>query len=268
MSWASRRRTVYLAGVILFFFVLIGLPALYFVYRSIPPECPPGFLRPNGFTSGPCSLLDPRYLQHEAILWARSFKVRDGTYTAAAYVQNANEKAGVERAAYRFSLYDAGNVLVAEREGTTYLMPGGITPIVESRIDTGSRSVSRTYFCFLAPSGACDDSGASLIWRPYTNPATQMIINNIDLSRGSDGLRVEADVRNTAVIPMISPSFVIVLLDQNKNAVGASETQLDRLDVDQTAQITFTWPDALSGQNLIPRIIPLMPPMKLQSAAL
>src|SRR4051812_49144701 len=70
MSWASRRRGIYLSGVILFFVIVIGLPAAYWWISSIPPACAPGTMRPTGQTSGPCAWLDTRYLQPLSIEWA------------------------------------------------------------------------------------------------------------------------------------------------------------------------------------------------------
>src|SRR3989344_4168769 len=136
MSWASRRRTIYAIGVILFFLIVVGGPLLY-SYLKTPPTCTDG--RQNqGETSvdkgGPRPLLDTSSLSPSAILWTRSFYVRSGSYDAVAYIQNPNQEAGVRAVSYRF-------VLIAERTGAAFLMPGGITPVFEGAIDTGNRTL-------------------------------------------------------------------------------------------------------------------------------
>jgi len=47
----------------------------------------------------------------------------------AAYIENPNDGAACASVAYHLGLYDSENVIVAERTGTTFIMPGGITPV-------------------------------------------------------------------------------------------------------------------------------------------
>src|SRR5271163_398052 len=117
MSWAARRQFSYISGIILFFAVIIGVPILYEISK-IPSSCQPPFTAdqgPGSVAGGPCLILDDSYLEPHAILWARSFHVRDGSYNAVAYIQNPNPNAGVVSAGYQFSLYDSENVLVAQK---------------------------------------------------------------------------------------------------------------------------------------------------------
>jgi len=253
MSWASRRRTTYLSGVIIFFVIVIGGPLAYH-FLSIAPTCFDG--KQNGGETGvdmggPCLLLDARYLQPESTLWARSFKVRDGTYTAVASIQNSNQDAGVVSAHYRFSLYDAQNVLVAEREGDSYIMPGAVTPILESRIDTGNRIVAHTYFEFTDP----------LTWERMQNTASGLAVGDKQLSLTDSLPRLTATAQNNSVADVIAPSFVAVVFDSAGNAFAASETQLDRLAGGASAPIVFTWPAPFSVQAGRIDITPLLPPV-------
>lgn len=252
MSWASRRRATYLFGVIVFFVLVIGVPVAYH-FLTIPATCTDG-KQNQGETDidkgGPCPVLDARALQHEAILWTRAFRVRDGSYTAAAYIQNPNEGAGVMQVGYKFGLYDSNNILIAERSGSTFIMPSGVTPVIEAGIDTGNRIVAHTYAEFTTP----------LTWeRIVENPASSVEVTNKQLDETSP--RLTANVRNTSVAPVISPSFAAVLFDQQGNAIAASRTSLDRLDSDQIAQIVFTWPQQFSARVGRIDIIPYAPPV-------
>lgn len=252
MSWASRRRTAYATGVILFFVIVIGGPLAYW-YFSIPATCTDG-IQNQGETAidkgGPCPLLDERALQPHAVLWARSFRVRDGSYNAAAYIQNPNQNAGVRSAHYHFGLYDAQNILIAERDGTTYVMPGAITPVLESRIDAGNRIVAHTYFEFTDP----------LSWERMKNNALSLAITNKEISNTYTVPRLSASVRNSSVGDVTDISFVAVIFDPAGNAFAASATTLERLGPDASSQIVFTWPDPFGVQSGRIDIIPLVAP--------
>lgn len=259
MSWASRRRTTYLFGVIAFFVIVLGVPTAYW-YFSIPPTCSDG-IRNQGETAvdkgGPCFVLDERALQPYATLWARSFRIRDGSYNAVAYIQNPNQNAGVGTAHYRFGLYDPENVLVAEREGVMYIMPGATTPVLEAKIDAGNRIVAHTYFEFTEP----------LVWERMANNATAITLNNKDLSNTSDVPRLTATVKNTSVASRTDVSFVAVVFDPAGNAFAASATSLAQLGADETSQIVFTWPDPFTIQPGRIDIIPLAAPMLVAAPA-
>jgi hypothetical protein len=263
MSWASRRRTTYLTGVFLFFLFIIGGPIAYW-YFSIPPTCFDG-IQNQGETAvdegGPCLKLDPNSLQPNAILWDRSFRVRDGSYNAIAYIDNPNQGAGVATAQYRFELSDAQNVLVAERDGTTFIMPGGITPVFEGAIDTGNRIVAHTSFCFVDNSGNCDSTDASLDWDRMTNAALSLSINNKQLLHTDTVPQLSAIVENTSVADVLDPSFVAVVFDSDGNAFAASATRLDRLSAGSSTPIVFTWPDPFQTQASQIDIIPLLAPV-------
>jgi len=260
MSWASRRRTTYLSGVILFFVVVIGVPIAYW-YFSIPATCFDG-IQNEGETSvdrgGPCLLLDEHALQPYAILWARSFHVRDGSYNSVAYIQNPNQGAGVVAAQYKFGLYDAQNVLIAERDGVAAIMPGAITPIFEPDIDTGNRIVAHTYFEFTAP----------LSWERMTNAALPISINNKQMTNTATAPELTATVANSSVADVIGPAFVAVVFDSAGNAFAASATRLDRISAGASSQLVFTWPDPFTTQfgqiDIIPVVAPIAAPTPRQ----
>lgn len=252
MNWASRRRAIYLLGVAIFFLIVVGGPVAYW-YLTRPATCTDG-VRNQDETQvdrgGSCPYLDEGALQPSATLWARSFRVRDGFYNAAAYVQNPNPDAGVRRARYRFGLYDSRNILIAEREGSTFIVPGGITPILESRIDTGSRVVSRTYI----------ELEEGLLWERFEDPADSLTISSRDVSSVDSTPRISAIVKNRAVTPIIEPSFVVVVFDQAGNAFAASATQLDAIEGGASADIVFSWPDPFPAMVSKIDITPLVAP--------
>lgn len=248
-----KRRLLYLTGIGLFFLAIIGGPIAYKLL-TIPPTCTDG-IQNQGETNidkgGPCVLLDERVLQPHAVLWSRGFFVRDGTYNAVAYIENPNETAGVEAAQYRFKLYDADNILIAERVGTTVIMPGGITPVLESRIDTGHRIVVHTYFEFITP----------LVWKHMQNMSTVIVINDKTTANTATAPQVSASVRNASVGTLRKVGFVAVVFDASGNAFAGSATALDSFEAETTSNLVFTWPDSFTSPVGHVDVIPVVAPV-------
>jgi hypothetical protein len=234
MSWASKRRAEYLFGVILFFAVLIGVPTAILLYHA--PTCNDGKQNQDETDvdkGGSCPLVDERMLTPHATLFARAFKVRQGVYTAVAYVENPNVNAGVVAAPYRFALYDINNVLVAERTGIMSVLPGAITPVFEGSIPTGNRDISRAFFEFTDP----------LVWERLTNPISQIVTHEIEPLDIDTNPRVTALVKNDAVTDIRNLKVVAVVFDTQGNAFASSGTVIPLVPGGQETPVTFTWPE-------------------------
>lgn len=255
MSWASRRRTTYLTGIIAFLVLIIGIPLLKFSYRA--PTCTDG-AQNQGETApdkgGPCPILDERALSPASVLWSRSFTVRDGLYSSVAYVQNDNAQAGVRLVNYRFGLYDGKNVLIAERTGQMFIMPASVTPVFEMNFNTGNRAVARTYFEFSGP----------LVWERLKNEAASISIINREVSGVDFSPRITAIAENRSVAPVSGLSFVAVIFDPAGNARASSMTSVSRLGAGEKQQIVFTWPDRFGWPVGKIDILPLVSPTPLK----
>lgn len=249
-------------GICLFFAILIGVPTAIILHK--PPTCFDG-IQNQGETSpdhgGPCVLLDNSSITPHAILWARAFRVRDGSYDAVAYIENPNAGAGVAEVKYRMALYDSENVLVAERFGTTPIMPGGITPVFEGGIDTGNRVATHTIFCFVDSVQSCDSTGSTLIWERMKNVANAVMITHDPIVDLTSMPRLNAQVTNTAVSDIQDVTFVAVIFDPVGNAFASSQTALPRLNAGEQQNIVFTWPSPFSVTVGRVDIIPVHAPV-------
>ena len=244
---------LYAAGVIAFFAFVFGGPLAY-KYFTIPPTCSVGILNQGEITvdrGGPCPLLNPATLQPSTVLWTRSFKVKDGTYSVAAYIENPNSEAGVRAARYRVKLYDADNILVAEREGKTFVMPGGITPVFEGGLDAGHRVAERAFFEFTG----------MLVWEQMRSPARDVRVSEIVPSDTDTVPRIAATLTNISVAPLFDISAVVVVFDPAGNAFAASSTHVPRLAPAASMRVTFTWPDPFPASIGRVDIIPLVSPV-------
>lgn len=254
---------MYLTGVFMFLLMLVGAPLAYIVL-TVPETCHDGLLNQTETApdrGGPCLLLDERRLSPTAIVWARTFRVRQASvsttsvsgarYNVVAYVENPNEGAGVIEAPYRFSLYDSENVLVAEREGVTFISPGGITPFFEGGIDTGNRVALRAIFTFTQP----------LTWVRSARTTDGITVSNIRTSDLDLAPRIQATVTNESPGPVLDTSFVAVIFDRGENAFAASATKLDRIASGASEEIVFSWPDPFPGIIGKIEILPVRQPV-------
>jgi len=258
MSWAMRRRVLYAVGVFLFFLIVGGGPVVYH-FVSIAPTCTDGQVNQGESApdmGGPCPLADVNTLAPSSVVWTRSFKIRDGSYSATAYVENPNDEAGIPEIHYTFSLYDSQDVLVAERRGTTYIMPGGITPVYEPDIDTGNRNASHAFFQFTSPAQ----------WLHLEDSSKAITVTDRQLSGETTEPRLEASATNTDVSARTDVTFVAVIFDTAGNAFASSATHIDRMEPGQAVKIVFTWPNPFTLQVGRTDIIPISAPKRAWSA--
>jgi hypothetical protein len=178
--------------------------------------------------------------------------VRDGTWSAVAYVENPNDGGGVVEAPYRFRLYDDRNVLVAEREGVTYLMPGSVTPVYEGGFDTGNRATARTFFEFTAP----------LVWERMQDTSRALTVTGKTITDVGTTPRVSATAENTAVAEAREVEFVVTVFDTAGNAIASSRTVIPLMKPGERTPLVFTWPDPFTSPvgriDILPRREPII----------
>ncbi|HET8581172.1 MAG TPA: hypothetical protein VFL98_01750 [Candidatus Paceibacterota bacterium] len=251
MSWASRRRLLYFLGVLFVIVVAAAVPVARALYHA--PTCSDG-IQNEGETApdlgGPCVALDPATLQSVSVEWARAFEVRQGEYGAIAYLLNPNHGAAVLAVPYTFSFYDANNVLVGERSGTTTIMAGATTPVYVGGISTGSRDIAHTFFKFTAP----------LSWVAATNPGAQLIVANTRAANTNAAPTITTDVTNTDVTDRDAITYVATAFDPAGNAIATSKTYVGQLAGGATKRLVFTWPDPFPVAPARIDVLPVIAP--------
>lgn len=184
---------------------------------------------------GSCARMCAQDARAPVVLWARSFRTSDTSFTAAAYIENRNTGAGARDVSYSFQLFDANNLLVVERLGSVNLPPVQNTPILESNIEVGNRSVTRTLFSFTEVP----------VWDKNTTPLPQLRTGNQFLS--TDASRLSATIFNDGVADVRNVSVTAVLFDNAGVARAASKTVLSRINKRSSEEVTFTWSGGVSG---------------------
>ena len=230
MSWSFRRKALYYA--VAFVVAAIVILAVWKVFFTHTPTCFDGVQ--NGTElgvdcGGTCALLCADTAQTPKVLWARSFETASSTYTAAAYVENLNQGAGARGVQYSFQLFDADNVLVIEKDGTTDLPPVNDIPIIEPNIDVGNRTVARTLFSFsVLPA-----------WSKIT---TQQQLSLVQQILNPDGSALSATLQNDSVQAVSRVTVAAILFDSQGVARAASKTVVAPLAGKSSKPVYFTWP--------------------------
>jgi len=229
--------------------ILAAILAPLFWYFYPKPSCSDGKRNQDEQgvdCGGSCSKICAAATQPLRVLWTRSFFVAPGVASGAAFILNPNPTLGASDVSYRLRLYDAQNILIAERRGTADILPNAQFPVFEGGIPVGNRIPSRAFLEFTSEPA----------WRPQTSPPDLSITNQ---SFDEQALVLEADVTNPGVSTMRNIEAIGVIYDEGDNAIGASKTIIDRIAGGGTAHVVFTWLAPFTSSPVSQRIYFLVP---------
>lgn len=232
MSWSGRRKGLYISASLIVFVCLAGFVA-YSIF-SKPASC---FNNLKDGTEldvdcgGSCSRMCIQSVRPPQVLWTRFLPLAPSTYTVVSYVENQNTGSYVKQARYTFKLFDANNVLIAERQGATSIAPARFTPIIETNIQTGSRIPARAFFEFLE----------TPLWdKAIDTPTVRVDGQNLDAS----GQRLSVSVHNDSAKRIDALSVAATLFDESGAAQAASVSVIPHLEKGESTEVVFTWPEA------------------------
>ncbi len=240
MSWAMRRQFTYLSiilGVLLLILFWIFYPMIF-----KKPTCFDN--KQNGTETGidcggSCSLICSVDTTNPVVVWSRAFPVTANIYNLASYVENRNQSAAVEKADYEFLIYDTNNKLIGRRTGSTFIPPNQPFVVFEPRFNSGEVEVKSISFEFISP----------LAWHkkePILN-TLPIKVDKIVLENNFNLPRLTANIKNDSIYDLPSFSVVGILYDIDHNVINLSKTEKDGLLSNANLPVSFTWPEALTG---------------------
>ncbi len=256
--WAQKKQFTYLSVLSLLIIVILSVP-IYYYFIKHQDTCFDGIKNQNeeGIDCGGiCTKVCTDSSQAPLVHWQRFFKVTDGVYSAATEVENPNINVYAESIPYRFRFYDDNGVMIAERTGSTFMLPNTIFPIFESGIQTGQRIPVRVSFEFL-------NNTPDWQKKPYQLPHL-VIIDQTQASStsvtASSSAKIEATIQNETDFAANNIEVVALVYDANNNAIAASHTIVDQIDARSSTKVTFTWPTAFSSPvakiEIVPKVLP------------
>ncbi len=250
MSWTSRRKSritlIFLCAAV----ILGGFLVLPVVIRT--PTCFDG--RENGNElgvdcGGECALQCVQYTQDINIKWQRSYPIVKGFYNSVAYLENQNFQAGIKQIKYKFRLYDKDRILIAERDGETFIEPNRGFVIFEQQIPVGSSVPLYTTFDFTEPISMykTDPLYDDLIIR-----VTNQLLQTNDIKP-----RFSATLKNTSDTHTISGiDAYVVLYDEEDNAVQVGKTRIEALSPREEKNIFIVWQNQFDKKPVRFEVIP------------
>ncbi|MBI1957405.1 MAG: hypothetical protein HYS44_03040 [Candidatus Niyogibacteria bacterium] len=227
--WRARRQLIV-------FGILIATGAAVIVYLAFlaVPEATCFDNRQNQNETGvdcggPCTPCLEN-LSQPVVLWARFFQLGAGVYEAAAFIENIYNFAAADRAFYLVKLYDANNILIAQRTGETYINPAERFLVLEPGLFTGERAPARVSIEF-----------EPVRWRyaDYTKPNILVVRRDFALLPSP---RLEVTVRNAGSSGRGDLQASAILVDSSGNAYAASQTVIDELRAGTERIVSFSWP--------------------------
>jgi hypothetical protein len=250
MSWTSRRKS----RITLVFFCIVAIFAGFLIFPIVTrtPTCFDG--RHNGNElgidcGGECALQCTQFTQDVNIKWQRSYPIVKGFYNAVAYVENQNFQAGTKQIKYKFKLYDKDRVLIAERDGETFIEPNRGFVVLEQQIPVGESVPLYTTFTFTDPIALykTDDRYDDLV----------VAVTNQLLSTQDIKPRFSATLKNTSDTHTISAiDAYVVLYDEEDNAIQVGKTRVTELSPREEKNIFIVWQNKFEKKPVRFEVIP------------
>ncbi len=239
MTWAQRRKLIYLGGLFLFLFVIVVIPSVIYFYKA--PTCFDGKQNQDeqGIDcGGKCDLLCPQQYAGLNIIWSRFSKVNDGVYNVLAYIENPNINAGIDNLNYVFKIYDKDGVLLRERVGRATVPANKIMAIFEPELLTGNQIPKRVEFSF----------STKPIWHKQESRETNLAISQSLVSREDSAPRLTFVLNNKTVNLIKQIEAIGIIYDVDGNTIAFSRTIIDDLAGQESRTISFNWPRPFEGQ--------------------
>lgn len=250
LSWRTKTQLKYLFLVILiilFFFGILG----FVVYKKFfKPTCFDKKQNQNetgidcGGECGPCAI----NLKEPIIMWSRFFKEseNENKYDLAALIDNPNEEWGAKEIKYSFKIFDENNILIEERKGTTFLNPKERFIIFENSIDTKNAN----------PKKVAIELKPIKNWKYIKEKMPEFIITKKKFDRGSSIL--ETEFKSSSINSLKNIYISAILADSDGNAFAVSESKINYMKADETAEPIFTWQQIFENEpaqiEIMPRI--------------
>lgn len=247
-SWAQRRKS-YITGS----FILIVLGGIFFSYQSTQagPTCSDGIRNqgePAVDCGGPCARVCPFEATPLSVLWSRVLRVTEGRYDIAALIENKNSFFGVAVLPYTIKIYDANDILIAEKKGETFANPHQRFVLFLPNIDTGKR----------IPEHIALELG-DFDWRRVKADYVAPTVSVEDKQLSSDPFpRLSATLTNSGLKPLVGLEVIAVLSDIDDNVLAVSRTEVGALARNESKEASFTWPESFGKEaaiiDLYPRV--------------
>lgn len=231
--WATRRRILTVLLIVAFFALFFVLP--YWLLHQEVPSCVDKKQNQGEMgvdCGGSCANLCKGAAKDITVLWTKIFAVRPGAYDIVSYNENPNFDVGAPSIAYTARLYDENGVVIAEREGTSYAASNERFAIFEGGMLTGDK----------VPVKGSIEITPGYQWITANRPKKLFSVTDKVLTGSDKKPKLTATLHNEQPEIFRNIDVVAIIYDSKGEAVGVSDTKVDRLDGNGDENIFFTWP--------------------------
>jgi len=232
LTWRGKRQLFYYSIFAVFVFILI---VGFIFYFKPAPTCFDGKQNQGEGgvdCGGPCEKGCLGQVSNPTVLWTRFFKTGDTTYDIAALIDNPNIFAGSGEFHYRLKLHDKDNILIAIRDGVTFINPQERFVIFESEVQTARR----------IPVSASIELD-QVDWQRIEMAKPLVEAYGYKFTTHPYGI-FDVTLRNGDIFPVKNIEVVVVLFDDSRNASGVSRTKIDLIEGESERKVGFSWPVA------------------------
>lgn len=235
IPWTAKRQLLYL-GI---FLIIVFIIAFFIWANATKPTCFDNKQnqKEEGIDcGGPCEKKCLGEIRNLIVLWSKFFDISENKYDAVALVKNPNAFLALPSLKYQFKFYDKNNILIAIKEGETFITPAETFPIFETNIDTSSRIPSRVFIEF----------EENLKWERREKEKLSLVVSQKEFFNEPPFPRLVINLENKSIAPVEDIFLAAVLYDEDKNAQGASVTKVDSISSQSSQKVVFTWPELFS----------------------
>ena len=234
-QWASRRKHLYLLGIIVFLTTISFFVFWQFWYQV--PTCFDNIKNSDELgvdCGGACSLICNASTVKPIVRWdPRLLEASPGLWSILMYVENPNIDAVATYFPYTFTIYDQDNNVLVVREGATILPSNKTVGIFEGGITVKEG---------LKPRRVTFDFGDGIIWEKTKGLEPEITLTHSPILRLDSTPRIEAKVKNDGLEDIRNIELVVAVFDGDDNVIAASRTFVEKLKKNDNADVFFTWP--------------------------
>lgn len=215
---------------------------IYSIYFKPAPSCFDG-IQNNGEQGvdcgGPCAkVCTPIDMQPISVIGnVQTFVTSGKNITFLAQVSNPNSNFAAKSFDYSFNIYDASGTEIQSIPGTSFIYGGEAKYLLVPNQQISSSS-NKVMLVISNPVWAKSSDYGSI---------PKFTLNGIQTSIISQGvIGVVGSITNNDISTFSKITIIAILKDSNGNVIGSSETEVDNLSANQTANFSIIYP-SVSG---------------------
>lgn len=249
MEWAQRRKIIawgIFGAVVAALLAILAIAILYQTPTCIDQKQNQG---ETGIDcGGPCKAACTAAQRPAQVRFARAVMPGGNRTDVIAYIDNPNAGASAQGVHGTVTVYDAAHALLASKDVTFDLSPGGLTPLLLIGILSSSTAVTQTFLTI---------EDANVRWVRSTDKPVVPTVKNLAW-QNTDTPRVTATLVNPIAKPLTDVRLVATVFDASGTAIAASSTIVPSVPAQGTAQAVFTWNVPFAGEPARVEILPVV----------